>query len=474
MAPKQASIFTVVIPTLNRADVLYSAIETCVRQDDPALKILVSDNGSEDDTAKIVRSFSDSRIHYINPGRQLGMPEHWEFALSHVDPGFVTVLGDDDGLLPDAIGQARRLLKTHNVQAVAWRKAEYHWPDHIVLSYRNWLQIPLRGGSELRESAAVLSEVLGFKRTYTALPCIYNSFVATEVLDAVRSRSGGRLFPCITPDAYSGIAIACVIDHYAFSHMPLSVNAASRHSNGTSTTHLGTEIDSTRRHYTSSATPLHPWFVRCASVPVLIAEAALTARAYLTPSHGWPELDWTAMFELAARYAEYRSPVVFADTLNALDEIAQRADQITAWRRIRAGVLCCDPPALPPPGVDAAGDSLVVDGAALGLRTVADASSFVGTALYLLGQQRRGERLRAPQVAACLAPGLDARLKKIWESNLLQLNDRPNINVLYDSSPTKMGIWYKLRARLRIRFRMRRAWRRLRAGLGMGPHVSSP
>src|ERR1700730_15520038 len=84
MAPEQAPNFTVVIPTLNRADVLYAAIESCVRQGDPALQILVSDNGSDDEIRKIVQCFADSRIRYINPGCQLGMPEHWDFALSHV------------------------------------------------------------------------------------------------------------------------------------------------------------------------------------------------------------------------------------------------------------------------------------------------------------------------------------------------------------------------------------------------------
>jgi len=464
MALRQIAPFTVVIPTLNRADVLHAAIESCVRQDDPKLQILVSDNGSEDNTVKTVQSFSDSRIRYINPGRQLGMPEHWDFALSHVDAGFVTVLGDDDGLVPGAIIRARRLLETHGAQAVAWRKAEYHWPDHILPSYRNWLQIPLRGGSEMQESAAVLRDVLAFKCTYTALPCIYNSFVATEVLDEIRRSSAGRLFPCITPDAYSGFAIACVLSRFAFSHMPLSVNAASRHSNGTASTHLGTEIESTRRHYTSSLTPLHPWFVRCASVPVLIAEAALSARAHLAPSCGWPELDWKAMFELASRHAECRSPAVLADAIIALDEIARRSGQVAVWEPIRASIKHRGLPALPPPGVDPAGDNLVVDGAALGLRTVADAALFVGAALSAVSMQEPSRRLSAHQAAACLPAGLDDQSQKIWLSNLLRLNDRPRWRLFL----------YKLRARLRLRLRMRRVWHVLLARIGVEPQISSP
>ncbi len=505
MAPKQAPTFTVVIPTLNRADVLYSAIETCVRQDEAALEILVSDNGSDDDTRNIVQCFTDSRIRYVNPGRQLGMPEHWDFALSHVAAGFVTVLGDDDALLPGAIRQARQLLATNSVQALAWRKAEYHWPDHILPSYRNWLQLPLCDGTEIVESAAMLRDVLAFRRTYTDLPCIYNSFVATEVLDAVRSRSADRLFPCITPDLYSGLAIACVVDRYAFSSMPLSINAASRHSNGTSATHLGAEIESTRRHFTGSATPLHPSFVRCASVPVLIAEAAFTAQTHLTPSSGWPELDWTAMFELAARYAEYRSPVVMAETLKALDEIARRNGQTATWEPIRSTVEARDIPALPAHGISANGESFVFDGAVLGLRTAADASVFAKTALDVSGMRSQGKRITIWDVSALLPRCLDARLREIWKSQLLRLSDlqklettkppwyltiyprmrgtwdglRSRIEVwsrmrgVWDSSRSRIDLWspirrawYRLRSYLRLRSRIRRIWCRLWARSG--------
>ncbi len=109
------------------------------------------------------------------------------------------------------------------------------------------------------------------------------------------------------------------------------------------------------------------------------------------------------MFETAARDAAHRSPVVMADTLKALDEIARRAGLATAWEQIRASVVPCCPPALPALGVDVAGGNLMVDGAALGLRSVADASVFVGSVLHAgtlrgLGKEISGQ----PGGPACL------------------------------------------------------------------------
>lgn len=377
--------FTILIPTLNRADVLPAALATCVSQADPELEILVSDNASADHTHSVVESFTDPRIRYINPGKQLGMPEHWEFALSHVGPGYVSVLGDDDGFLPDAIVRARAIIKQLRVEAVAWRKAEYHWPDHILPGYRNWLQIPARQGVDVFESRNVLSDVLSFLRTYTDLPCIYNSFVATDVLDVIRRRSNGRLLPCITPDAYSGIAISGVIDQYAFSWRPLSVNAASRHSNGTIASYRGVRDGEALKHFTSSKEDVHSQLARCSSVPVLIADAALAAQANLPIARGWPTVDMQAMLRLAVQFAEHRPIEVYEETMEALEVIASQNSLMPYWEQVRSRSVHVGAPELQPIGWNQQGDSLVIDGNSFGLQDVADAAVCVALVLDELG-----------------------------------------------------------------------------------------
>jgi hypothetical protein len=435
--------FSIVVPTRNRADVLRSAITTAVSQDDSALQIIISDNASDDDTRAVVQSFADARVRYVNPGRTLGMAEHWEFALSHVTGDYATVLGDDDGLLPDAVKRARDIMERHGVQAVAWRKAEYHWPDHIVPSFRNWLQVPF-GDETVLETTSVLREVLAFKRTYTDLPCIYNSFVATEILHTLRMRTNGHLLPCVTPDIYSGMAIASVIDHYAFSGLPLSVNAASRHSNGTLASFRGVNTPGTAEHYSSTAQQVHPRLVRSSSVPVLIADAALTVRDRLTRADGWPALDWAAMFNLAARYAERRPPDVLAETLGGLDEIARRNGLLDLWKPIRATVSQGGLPELQPPGWDAEGAHLAVDGAKLGIRNVADAACFTAAALSATGATD-------PQYVPA---GLDEKQRSAWTDFVLAL-ERPSAPPAppAEKPPTRLQrYWRRVRHGVRRRF----------------------
>ena len=109
---------TVVIPTRNRAQTLLSCLRTCSAQRYANFTILVSDNASTDNTRAVVEAAGDSRIRYFNTGYFVSMSDNWEFALSHVAEGYVTFIGDDDGLLPDAIADLARLLEGSGARAV--------------------------------------------------------------------------------------------------------------------------------------------------------------------------------------------------------------------------------------------------------------------------------------------------------------------------------------------------------------------
>ncbi len=227
------ALFTIIVPTLDRASTLGAAIRSCLSQDDQNLMVIVSDNSSSDDTAAVVASFSDPRLKYVNPGRRLGMAEHWEFAMGHVRPGFVTVLGDDDGFLPGAIQAARKLIALHGVKALVWRKVEYHWPDHIIPRFRNWLHVPLGNKVVVSNSYKMIQDVVAFRQGYARLPCIYNSFISTDVISDFRRKNAGVFFAGSSPDVYSGFAVASELDQFAFCERPLSVNGAGSKSNGT-------------------------------------------------------------------------------------------------------------------------------------------------------------------------------------------------------------------------------------------------
>lgn len=228
--------FTIIIPTRERCSVLYHTIRTCLAIDYNNYEILVSDNFSSDKTREVVERFDSEKIRYVNTGKRISMAENWEFALKHLrGDSYVTVLGDDDGMLPGSLIYANDIINQTSTQALTWRKIEYCWPNHLSAIHRGFLAIPFKHGWSEVDSAQSLRELCESKRKgYAYLPSLYNSFVSSRcVSEALNECSQKTFFNFRTPDLYSGIVVALFTDSYVYSCAPLSVNGGSKFSNGT-------------------------------------------------------------------------------------------------------------------------------------------------------------------------------------------------------------------------------------------------
>lgn len=290
---------TVVIPTCDRARTLVSTLRTCVRQEDDGLEILVSDNDSTDDTRAVVSSFQDRRLRYVHTGRRLSQSLSWEFALSQVQEGFLFFLGDDDGLLPGAVARARRLLQDSGLEALAWLKARYDWPDSRLAKQRGELRWPLARGLEVRRTRPYLGRLLSLDprlgiRPHLHLPGLYNGFVALSAVQRARSPGAG-FFQSRIPDLYATLALAAQVESYLFSCQPLSLGGSSGPSLGAA---LMTGSSEAARHFGEGSLPFHPRAEFCPSYPVMLAECLWQVRDHV-PGGQDLELDLRLVLQQA-------------------------------------------------------------------------------------------------------------------------------------------------------------------------------
>jgi hypothetical protein len=224
---------TVIIPTRERCDVLESSLRTVTSQNYDNLEIIVSDNCSSDDTEEVVHRANDSRIRYLNTGKRLSMSHNWEFALSHVSEGWVTFIGDDDGLMPEALNTVARIIETAGVDAIRSTCCTYHWPA-VMGNEHGQLIVPMSSSTEMRDAAQWLGKVMRGTAKYPQLPVIYNGgFIHISALDKVREGTGSFFRSC-NPDIYSAIAVASVVDRFIYLQTPLSISGVSKHSTGNS------------------------------------------------------------------------------------------------------------------------------------------------------------------------------------------------------------------------------------------------
>ena len=228
--------FTVIIPTKDRAPYLRETLRTCSMQDYEPLDILVSDDGSEDETREVVAAAAarDPRIQYLSPRPAAGMRDNFEFVLGRAKPGFVIALGGDDGLLPGGIKGMHEVLRETGTELLSWPAPVFSYPR--ARGGKGQLSFYRRRGVERVDARRFLRRQAGRLHYLGDVesPMFYvKGVAATRLIDLVRKRSpGGRFYSCPTPDGYSGIVLAGEVDEFAFSGRPFSIFGLSPASQG--------------------------------------------------------------------------------------------------------------------------------------------------------------------------------------------------------------------------------------------------
>lgn len=117
----QSKILTLGIPTWNRCELLKDLLDQLTLQIaeyglEDKIEILVSNNGSEDDTENLVKSYQKiySFISYNNNGTNIGAKENVLRAMELASGKFWMMLGDDDRIHDDCLKGLTKLLENGN------------------------------------------------------------------------------------------------------------------------------------------------------------------------------------------------------------------------------------------------------------------------------------------------------------------------------------------------------------------------
>lgn len=96
---------SVVIPTYNRAHLISRAIKSVLDQTYKDLEIIVVDDGSTDNTEKIIKSFQDGRIRYIQHNKNKGASAARNTGIKASKGEYIAFQDSDDEWFPDKLEQ---------------------------------------------------------------------------------------------------------------------------------------------------------------------------------------------------------------------------------------------------------------------------------------------------------------------------------------------------------------------------------
>lgn len=339
---------SVVIPTLNRANLLRWALKSAVEQDFQDFEIIVSDDCSIDDTRRVVDSFGSPKVIYVAPPKRLNMPDSFEFALKQARGEYLTFLTDDSYLMPDCISVALRNMDRFGVDLAVWRHCSYFGADWIEPSRRNVLYLPqLTFRSDLRDSRQSLRRWFTSIRAHSAeMPRSINSLCHRSIIEKALAVQG-RFFQAPAPDHSSGAAMLLNTERYVLIDQALVIDGVSPASIGPSQSfNFG---ESAQEFYRSFKMEMDEvTFLGIPTTPAIIAKSFENTRRYYP---GCPELNMKNVLEnivdSLVKLEVYGSDMssywqtlkTFANTSpNRLSSVVlkQRIDSWVKWRLVKA------------------------------------------------------------------------------------------------------------------------------------------
>src|SRR5690348_7080606 len=105
-------LVTIAIPTFNRAALLQGCVDAALNQSYSNVEVLVSDNASTDETSRMLKGLSDSRLRVLTQERNLGLLPNWNALLREARGEFVIFVPDDDRIGHRMLERSLTLVRT--------------------------------------------------------------------------------------------------------------------------------------------------------------------------------------------------------------------------------------------------------------------------------------------------------------------------------------------------------------------------
>jgi len=111
MNVKNDILFSIIIPTYNRASFISNAIQSVIDQDFQNWELIIVDDGSSDDTENVCRRYTDKRIKYYFQNNQ-GRSSARNYGIKMSNGKYLSFLDDDDLYYPDFLSEMYNHLST--------------------------------------------------------------------------------------------------------------------------------------------------------------------------------------------------------------------------------------------------------------------------------------------------------------------------------------------------------------------------
>lgn len=135
-SPKQEPLFSIILPTFNRSELIGAAIESVISQTYQNWELIIVDGSTDETKNSIALYLTDKRIHYFFQPQQ-GVSAARNLGLSKSKGEWIGYLDSDNKWFPNVLDFVRYYLTRSTMQAIYFAAI---WEDH--LHNKKWIYFP--------------------------------------------------------------------------------------------------------------------------------------------------------------------------------------------------------------------------------------------------------------------------------------------------------------------------------------------
>jgi glycosyltransferase involved in cell wall biosynthesis len=223
MIPHKPPLFSIVIPTRNRAHLLQYALRSALNQEFDDYEIIIIANDCQDNTREVVQSMATSKVHYFETEKLLPAINNWEYGWSKTSGQYILYLCDDDALISTALNWLANQALVNNPEFIIWHETPYYIPspecntgNFLFMEFFSDELIEDMPCSQLRHKLA------HFQISDYIFPKITNCALNRNFFELWRNRLGRLFFPVTLDNPFAWIA-AHICSYARILHKPLSI-----------------------------------------------------------------------------------------------------------------------------------------------------------------------------------------------------------------------------------------------------------
>lgn len=213
-------LFSIVIPTYNRSDLVQKAVRSVLAQTFGDLEVVVSDNCSEDDTREVIESFDDPRVRYVRTPRHTAIADSWEFARSQARGSLIMLLSDDDAMVHDALERFADQHRRRDADFLFCNLAEYRDQSFLGPQKNTVNCRPFSGSSRLISTDELLKPLFAIRPAFNFHPSAY--IFSAKVAERIVQRCG-RFFASNGVEYFAWPLAAVFSKHICYIDAPLVI-----------------------------------------------------------------------------------------------------------------------------------------------------------------------------------------------------------------------------------------------------------